>query len=227
MTARPAPDTRARGRFITVEGGEGAGKSTLVERLVGALGERGIRAVATREPGGSAGAEEIRALLLGGATERWDPVAETLLLMAARRDHLRRTVWPAIAAGRWVVCDRYADSTRAYQGAGKGVDPAFIEHVQRSVDEGRAPDLTLVLDLPAALGRARARARRGKDDAAGDRFEALESSFHERLHSAFRAIAEAEPGRCAVLDATAPPDDLLAAALRAIGDRLPLPLRPA
>lgn len=216
----PPPGIGGRARFVTIEGGEGAGKSTLAAALTDALATRGIAAIATREPGGSPGAEEIRELLLGGSAERWDPVAETLLLMAARREHLRHKVWPALAAGSWVICDRYMDSTQAYQGAGKGVDRSLIADLQRRVDEGRVPDLTLVLDVPPSLGLARARARRGGDKAADDRFEALEIGFHATLQGAFRTIAAAEPGRCVLLDGTLSPGALLAAALAAVEQRL-------
>lgn len=191
-----------RGRFITFEGGEGAGKTTQLRRLVERLSGLGLEVVSTREPGGSAGAEELRALLVRGAADRWSPLAETLILNAARDDHLTRTIRPALARGAWVVCDRFADSTRAYQGAAGGTDPALIAALERSVVGEDRPDLTLFLDLPAAAGLARAGSRGGAED----RFEGKDLGFHERLRAAFQAIAEAEPGRYRRIDATADQD---------------------
>ena len=196
-----------RGRFITIEGGEGTGKSTLVSGLRAAPAFSG--ALFTREPGGSPGAEEIRALLVSGDPDRWDAVTELLLLNAARRDHVRRTIEPALQAGRAVICDRYVDSTRAYQGM-RGVAPALIDtmHVQTV---GLLPDRTLLLDAPAATGLERAADRRGPD-----RFERMGLDFHERLRGAFHAIAAADPDRVTIIDATLPPADVLAAALEAL-----------
>jgi len=199
------------GRFITLEGGEGAGKSTQLRLLADGLTGAGLSILATREPGGSAGAEEIRGLLLGGGVGRWDLVTEALLMMAARRDHVERTVRPALAAGVWVVSDRFEDSTRAYQGAGSGLDPNIIGDLSRIACEGLAPDLTLILDLPVSMGRARAAARH----AGADRFEQRDDAFHERVRAGFLAIAAAEPGRCAVIDATAAPAEV-ASAIRAV-----------
>jgi len=185
------------GRFITLEGGEGGGKSTQVGLLVAALRARGLEVLATREPGGSPGAEAIRALLVAGEPGRWDGVSEALLHFAARRDHLRTTVWPALARGAWVVCDRFADSTRAYQGAGQGLDPALIEQLYHLTVGSFAPDLTLILDLPVEQGLQRAGQRGGAED----RYERMGAAFHQRLRQGFLAIAAAEPARCAVLDA--------------------------
>lgn len=185
------------GRFITLEGGEGGGKSTQVGLLVAALRARGLEVLATREPGGSPGAEAIRALLVAGEPGRWDGVSEALLHFAARRDHLRTTVWPALARGAWVVCDRFADSTRAYQGAGQGLDPALIEQLYHLTVGSFAPDLTLILDLPVEQGLQRAGQRGGAED----RYERMGTAFHQRLRQGFLAIASTEPGRCAVLDA--------------------------
>ena len=175
--------------------------------------------VETREPGGSPGAEEIRGLLLGGGVERWDSVTEALLMYAARRDHLVRTVWPALARGEWVLCDRFEDSTRAYQGAGSGLDRTVIDALGTAARGSFAPDLTLILDLPVAVGRARAAARRGVND----RFEQRDDAFHERVRQGFLAIAAAEPGRCVVIDASRPLDDVTAAIVRAVEDRLDPP----
>ena len=186
----------AHGRFITFEGGEGAGKSTQLRRLAQRLaGTREV--VATREPGGSPGAESIRDLLVNGAADRWSPVTESLLMYAARRDHVERVITPALARGAWVICDRFADSTRAYQGAAGGTDPALITALEAHVLDGVRPDLTLVFDLPVAAGLARA----GGRGEAENRFESKGLAFHERLREAFLAIARAEPDRCAVIDA--------------------------
>lgn len=189
-----------RGRFITLEGGEGAGKSTQLRTLVRRLAERGVEAVATREPGGSPRAEDIRAVILDGAARRLGPLAEALLFAAARADHLAVTIRPALEQGRWVVCDRFSDSTRAYQGARGGVDDVVLSALDRIVVGETRPDLTLILDLPAAEGLARASARRGAAEAA-DRFESEALEFHEALRQDFLRIAAREPERCAVIDA--------------------------
>lgn len=205
-----------RGRFITFEGGEGAGKSTQLKRLVARLQAAGREVVATREPGGSPGAESIRNLVLTGSADRWSPMTETLLMYAARRDHIERVIQPAVARGAWVVCDRFADSTRAYQGGAGGVDPAFISALEETVLEGAHPDLTLMFDLPAEVGLARAEARAGAEM----RFESKGLAFHERLRAAFQAIAAAEPVRCAVIDAAASMDAVEAQVWTAVQDRL-------
>jgi dTMP kinase len=184
-----------RGRFITLEGGEGAGKSTQARRLAAHLCGLGLPVLVTREPGGSAGGERIRALVLGGGG--FDPVAEALMMFAARRDHLVTTIGPALAAGIWVVSDRFADSTRAYQCFGQGVPEAVFRALSGVALEGMAPDLTLILDLPPEAGMARAAGR----GAAADRYERLDAGFHARVREGFRAIAAEEPGRCAVVDA--------------------------
>ncbi len=191
----------ARGQFITFEGGEGAGKSTQVKRLAATLAARGLEVVSTREPGGSPGAEAIRDLVLNGAADRWSPSTETLLMYASRRDHIERVIRPALTRGAWVLCDRFADSTRAYQGAGGGVDPAFITALETHVLEEVRPDLTLIFDLPPSVGLERAMARGGEM-----RFESKGLDFHERLRAGFLAIAQAEPHRCALIDATMPMD---------------------
>jgi dTMP kinase len=205
-----------RGRFITVEGGEGAGKSTQVALLVAALERSGISALATREPGGSSGAEAIRRLLLEGEGARWDAQSETLLLTAARRDHVTRLIEPALVRGMWVVSDRFADSTLAYQGHGRGIAAAEIGALHRFALGDFAPDLTLILDLPAAAGLARAATR----SPSADRFERLDPSFHERLRLGFREIAAAEPGRCVLIDASAEPEAVHRAILDAVAQRL-------
>jgi dTMP kinase len=189
-----------RGRFITLEGGEGAGKSTQAERLAARLRTHAISVVVTREPGGSPGADIMRHVLLSGAAKPLGPVAETLLVAAARDDHVRSTIAPALAEGRWVVCDRFIDSTRVYQGVLGRVDPKLIRTLERLTVSDAMPDLTLVLDLPANVGLARAAKRRA--GAAPDRFETEKLEFHAKLRQAFRAVATAEKDRCVLIDAT-------------------------
>lgn len=204
----------ARGRFITLEGGEGAGKSTQAWRLAAALAAQGRPALVTREPGGAPGAEKIRSLLLFEGP--WDPVAEAMLHFAARREHLARTIRPALEAGIWVVCDRFADSTLAYQGAGQGLDPAVWRRLADLALDGLWPDLTLVLDLPVETGMARAAGR-----STADRYETLGRPFHERVRACFLRIAAEEPARCAVLDATRGADAVFADILETVRTRLP------
>jgi dTMP kinase len=194
----------ARGCFITFEGGEGVGKSTQIRRLVARLQASGHDVVATREPGGSPGAEAIRDLVLRGAADRWSPVTETLLMYAARRDHIERVIRPALARGAVVVCDRFADSTTAYQGAAGGADPGLIAAMEHFVLEEVRPDLTLVFDLEPELGLARAIDRAGAEM----RFESKGAAFHTRLRSAFLEIAAREPERCVVIDADGSPDQV-------------------
>lgn len=208
--------TLPRGRFITLEGGEGAGKSTQIARLKAWLEARGHDVVATREPGGSPGAEMVRKLLVEGPADRWDGVSEALLHFAARRDHLRVTVWPALARGAWVVSDRFADSTLAYQGHGHGLDPGLLERLYDVAVGDFRPDLTLVLDLPVEVGLARAASRRGNET----RYEALPGGFHERVREGFREIARRAPGRCALIDATAEIDVIAEAIARTVAERL-------
>ena len=207
-----------RGRFITFEGGEGSGKTTQVQRLAARLAPLGAEVVVTREPGGSPGAEELRALLVRGDAERWSPLAETLIFYAARTDHLERTIRPALARGAWVICDRFADSTRAYQAAGGGVSPGLIERLETDVLGADTPDLTLFLDLPAEQGLARA-GRRGGGEA---RFEAKDLAFHQRLRAGFHAIAEAEPARYRRIDATSDPDGVADAVWAAVSGKFGL-----
>jgi dTMP kinase len=202
--------------LITLEGGEGAGKSTQVELLAAALARAGIAVERTREPGGSAGAEAIRRLLLDGATERWDAIGEALLLYAARRDHVTRLIAPALDQGIWVVCDRFADSTLAYQGYGRGLPLADLLALHRFALGDFAPDLTLILDLPVAEGFARV-ARRSGD---ADRFERLDAAFHERLRQGFRAIAADNPERCVIIDAAGDRDSVHRAVHAVVAARL-------
>lgn len=193
-----APNGGGRGRFISVEGGEGSGKSTQIRLLADKLNEHGVDARLTREPGGSPGAEQIRALLVSGETGRWDAMTEALLHTAARRSHLVATVWPALGLGRWVISDRYADSTLAYQGFGHGLPLEDIRRLHRLANENFWPDLTLILDVPVELGLERA----GRRGGAEDRYERMGQDFHERLRQGFKTIAEAEPQRCALIDSS-------------------------
>lgn len=210
----------ARGRFITFEGGEGAGKSTQVALLAEALRAAGLPVTTTREPGGSEGAEQIRSLLVEGATDRWDPMTEALLHFAARRDHLRSLIWPRLEAGDWVLSDRFADSTMAYQGYAQGLGRAAIERLYRIAIGHFAPDLTVILDLPVELGLARAGARRSHED----RYERLDRAFHEQLCAAYREIAEREPERCILLDAGGEIGEVQARVRKQIAERFELAL---
>jgi dTMP kinase len=203
----------SRGRFITLEGGEGAGKTTQAGLLVEALAERGHSVVRTREPGGSAGAELLRGVLLGGAID-WSPRAETLLHFAARAEHVAKMVEPALAAGTWVVCDRFYDSTLAYQGYGQGADRGFIAEQIRLL--GVWPDLTLVLEVPEAVAASRVRARGGD----ADRYERLDGSFHARVRAGFREIAASESGRCVLVDASGGIEAVHTAIMAAVWTRL-------
>lgn len=205
-----------RGRFITLEGGEGAGKSTQIRLLAEALRATGIDVVTTREPGGSPGAEAVRDLLVNGDPGRWLPVSEAMLLSAARHDHVMRTIRPALESGRWVLCDRFADSTLAYQGYGHGLDHRVLTTLRDIAVGDTVPDLTLILDIDPALGLARAAARRGGED----RYERMQVAFHERLREGYQAIAKAEPSRCALIDASVGIDAIQAAIRVAVADRL-------
>ena len=210
-----------RGKFITIEGGEGVGKSTQAALLTKALGACGIPVQATREPGGTPGAEVIRRLLVEGERDRWDAVSESLLLIAARRDHVNRLIAPALAQGKWVVSDRFADSTLAYQGFGKGVALAQLTALHGFALGDFAPDLTLILDLPIEVGLARAAAR-----SAGDRFERLDGDIHERLRQGFRQIAADNPVRCVLIDASGDPQTVHAAMVGTMERRFGMALAP-
>ncbi len=207
-----------RGKFITFEGGEGTGKSTQAEMLALRLESLGISVKLTREPGGSPGAEIIRHVLLSGAAKPFGPEAEAILFAAARDDHIQCTILPALAAGKWVVCDRFADSTRVYQGALGHVDPRFISGLERiSVGDVR-PDLTFVLDVPAEVGLQRAAGRRR--GSTPDRFEAEQIDFHEKLREAYLGLAAAEPQRCIIIDAAAPKKTVTKYIWQAVDSRL-------
>jgi len=209
-------DASSSGRFITLEGGEGAGKSTQIARLKSWLEGRGRTVVATREPGGSPGAEMIRKLLVEGPVERWDGTTEALLHFAARREHLRSTVWPALARGDWVISDRFADSTLAYQGYGHGVDCKIFDELYKVAADDFRPDLTLILDLPIETGLLRAAARRGAET----RYESLPRDFHARVRAGFLEIANHDSKRCVVIDATGAIDTIAAAIARVASERL-------
>lgn len=200
------------GRFITLEGGEGAGKSTQARLLADALAVAGVPVLRTREPGGAPGAERLRALLLDPA-EDWSPLAETLLHFAARAEHVEQTIRPALATGMWVVCDRFYDSTLAYQGFGQEADTGKIAALIKMI--GLVPDLTLVLDVPEAVAAERLQARGG----VADRYERKAASFHARVNAGFREIARAEPDRCVLLDAAGDLDTVHAAIMKALAGR--------
>ncbi|MBR1220203.1 dTMP kinase [Bradyrhizobium sp. U87765 SZCCT0131] len=218
MAAANAKAAR-RGRFITFEGGEGAGKSTQIKLLAERLAAAHVSAVVTREPGGSPGAEIMRHLVLSGIGKVLGPEAETLLFAAARDDHVHLVIEPSLARGVWVLCDRFSDSTRAYQGSLGKVDPALIEALERVTIGSLRPDLTLVLDLPVEVGLRRAAVRRG--NAAPDRFEGEDVAFHHKLREAYRAIATREPQRCALIDADADAATVAARIAEVVMQRFP------
>lgn len=207
-----------RGRFITFEGGEGTGKSTQIKKLADRLKAAKLRTLVTREPGGSPGAEIMRHLVLSGMGKLLGPDAETLLFAAARDDHVRTRIQPALNQGTWVLCDRFADSTRVYQGSLGRVPIGLINAMQRVTIGDLKPDLTIILDLPVEIGLQRAAARRGS--ATPDRFESEQLSFHQGLREAFRQIAADDPGRCVLIDANSDPDTVAGQVWTALRDRL-------
>lgn len=205
-----------RGAFISFEGGEGTGKSTQIRHLSQTLTERRIPNIVTREPGGSPGAEQIRDLLVTGGADRWSPLSETLLFYAARVDHWHKVIRPAIDDGKLVLCDRFADSTMAYQAYAGGMERDRIEQLHALVLAGVKPDLTIILDLDPGSGLARAQARPGAEA----RFESKGLAFHERLRAGFLDIARRDPVRCRVLDADRPVDAIAADIIRLVDERL-------
>jgi dTMP kinase len=210
-----------RAKFITFEGGEGTGKSTQAATLAKHLETLGVGVKLTREPGGSPGAEIIRHVLLSGAAKPLGPEAEAMLFAAARDDHIRCTILPALEADRWVICDRFVDSTRIYQGVLGAVDGRFIKALERvSVGDLKA-DLTFILDVPVALGLKRTAGRRGEKTA--DRFEAEQFEFHQKLRNAYRALAATEPDRFVVVDASAPKKTVARRIWQAVSERLDPP----
>jgi dTMP kinase len=201
MTEAAVKRISGRGRFITFEGGEGSGKSTHIKLLADRLSAAKLRAIVTREPGGSPGAEVMRHLVLSGMGKLLGPDAETLLFAAARDDHVRTVILPALNQGIWVLCDRFSDSTRAYQGSLGKVAPEILNAMERVTIGDLKPDLTIILDVPVEVGMQRAAKRRGSG--APDRFEAEDVNFHRQLRDAYRQIAALEPERCVLIDATA------------------------
>ncbi len=221
--ARAATKQRrpARGRFITFEGGEGSGKSTQIRNLAERLDAAHVATLVTREPGGTPGAEALRHVVLSGMGKLIGAELESLLFAAARDDHVHRVIAPALEAGTWVLCDRFADSTRVYQGILGEVDPHLLDALERVTIGDLKPDLTLVLDLPADVGLSRAAVRRGSG--AADRFEAEGAPFHERLRQAYLQIARDNPERCVVIDATGTPDEVANRIWTAVRERLAPP----
>lgn len=211
----------AKGGFITLEGGEGVGKSTQIQRLAAALELANLPVLTTREPGGSPGAEAIRSLLVEGAVDRWDAITELLLHYAARRDHLAQTILPALQSGTWVICDRFADSTMAYQGYGLSLGRGVVEHAHALAVGDTRPDLTVILDVPLDVGLARAEARDGGDS---NRYERMDRDFHQRIRDGFLDIAKREPDRCVVIDASADADAVHTKIIEAATQRLGLSL---
>ena len=214
-----------RGRFITFEGGEGTGKSTHATRLAERLRSFGVGVHQTREPGGSVGAEIIRYVILSGVAKPLGPEAEAVLFAAARNDHLNTVIRPALERGVWVICDRFADSTRVYQGVAGNVDARSIRALERIVVGDTKPDLTFILDAPAAQGMQRAAKRRGNSDA--DRFEDEALAFHEKLRDGFLMVAASEPERCVLIDATSPKDEVAEQILRVVNERFDPSTAPA
>lgn len=204
------------GRLITFEGGEGAGKSTQVRLLAASLSDQGLDVLQTREPGGCPAAEEVRRLLVEGPADRWLPLSEAMLHSVARLEHLTRLVRPALEAGRWVLCDRFTDSTMAYQGYGHGLGAQPVETLRDLVTGGLVPDLTLILDLPVDIGLGRAAHRAD----GGRRYEALDDAFHNRVRDGFLEIARREPQRCAVVDASRSEEEVASAVRDLVAERL-------
>lgn len=206
------------GRFITLEGGEGVGKTTQIRALVTAFEARGLNVLVTREPGGSPGAETIRRLLLTGEPDRWEAPAEALLFAAARADHVARTIRPALDAGQWVLCDRFVDSSRAYQSGASGLADADILTLHRIGSGGQLPDRTLILYLAPEEAAKRTAAR---DAEGADRIGGRDAAFHRRVAESFRRIAGKEPDRCRLIDAGGAPEAVTARLLTALADLLP------
>ncbi len=207
-----------RGRFITFEGGEGTGKSTHAARLAERLKAFGVGVHLTREPGGSPGAEILRYVILSGVAKPLGAEAEAMLFAAARDDHLNTVIRPALERGVWVICDRFADSTRVYQGVAGDVDSRSIRALERIVVGDTKPDLTFILDVPASVGMQRATKRRG--DTGADRFENEALAFHEKLRDGFLMLAASEPDRCVLIDATVPKEDVAEQIWRTVSQRL-------
>lgn len=214
----------AQPRFITLEGGEGAGKSTQIKRLAASFAAAGIPAVTTREPGGSKGGEAIRTLVVNGEVDAWQPTTEALLFMTARYDHVEEKIKPAMAQGQWVLCDRFYDSTYVYQGIAKNVGTAWLDKLYALLFENFAPDMTLLLDLAPKDGLARAGSR---GNTAESRFEQMGEGYHQKIRDGFLALAKTQPQRMIVIDASASPEEVHAAILAALNVRFGLALKPA
>jgi dTMP kinase len=208
-----------RGRFITFEGGEGTGKSTQIRRLSAALEKRKVAHIITREPGGSPGAEEIRSLVLRGDPGRWNPLTEALLFYAARADHTERTIKPALDEGKWVLCDRYSDSSYAYQGGGRGLARETVRRIEAIAIDDFKPDLTLIFDMPVEIGLKRSISRAGNSET---RFEEMDVAFHERMRKTFLDIARRAHDRCVVIDAGKEVDEVSEAVLHTVKTRFKL-----
>jgi dTMP kinase len=218
MTESASQKPSGRGRFITFEGGEGTGKSTQIKKLADRLNAARLRTLVTREPGGSPGAEIMRHLVLSGMGKLLGPEAETLLFAAARDDHVRTVIAPALKQGIWVLCDRFADSTRAYQGSVGSVPDSLINAMQRVTIGDLKPDLTIILDLPVETGLKRAAVRRGSGTP--DRFEGENMRFHQGLRVAYRKIAADDPARCVLIDADSDPDTVAGRVWTVLCERL-------
>ena len=226
-----ASSIKKPGRFITFEGGEGAGKSTQIELLADRLQDAGLSVVVTREPGGSPSSEDIRKLLVSGAIWRWDPLTELLLHNAARREHIRNFIRPVLNRSRWVLCDRFVDSTMAYQGYGHGLGRKVVQDVHRIIADGLMPDLTLILDLPTEVGLARAKIRNEAVAAKAaeegvkreDRYERMAKPFHRRLRRGYLDIAKRDPKRCRVINANRDVEAVAADIWTAVAKRFKLP----
>ncbi len=204
------------GTFITFEGGEGSGKSTQLSFLYNEIKSNNLPCVKTREPGGSEGAESIRGLLLNGSADKWDPIAETLLFYAARLDHVERLIKPALTDGTIVLCDRFADSTRVYQGIGKGLSEDYILSLHQLTLGHFKPDLTLILDIDPEVGIKRTLSRSGAET----RFESMDMDFHHAVRAGFLSIARNEPERCVVIDASQSIEDVKKSVLNAFKQRI-------
>ncbi len=209
-----------KGFFITLEGGEGGGKSTLSQALAASFAKAGLQLDHTREPGGTTGAESIRKVLVEGSADQWDATTETILFIAARVDHVRKRILPALKSGTHVLCDRFADSTLVYQGYAKGLGEEFLSLLHNFCLGNLQPDLTLILDIAPETGLKRAAMRKGTEN----RFEGMDLSFHKAVREGFLRVARENPRRCAVLDATLPPAEVHASALAAIREKLGIKL---
>jgi dTMP kinase len=220
---------KPRGKFITFEGGEGSGKSTQVKLLAARLKEAGLSSSITREPGGSPSAEDIRKLLVSGSVARWDPLTELLLHTAARREHLRNLIQPVLFRGVWLICDRFVDSTMAYQGYGLGLGRPLVEQLHKMIADDFMPDLTLVLDITTETGIGRAKARsvelkaKNPDMKTEDRYERMAEPFHRRLRRGFLDIAKHDPERCRVIDASGTIEEVADKVWAAVTEKFPLP----